>query len=239
MSTESKKKKGNWFTNLLFEEVPAGAENGEETTESEDIKVSNSSSDIYSTEGMVDSMNIPGVGEGVFDQKFAELFERVIAENNIPGLDYFEFRQALQSNAGIAGLNEAASFVVAFNGLRAGDPSLTKDTLTSSIDHYKKVLAEEEVEFNGELKRQTEIEVASKRGKAKELNQENEAHLQKIKELNELISANQQEVIKLNNEASVAEAKISQTEKNFIKTLAHVVSKLDTDKQKITELIAD
>jgi hypothetical protein len=238
MSTESKKKKGGWFTNLFFEEVPAGAENNEETAESEDITVSSSESDIVDGGGAMSSLNLQ-VGDGVFDQKFAELFERVIAENNIPGIDYFEFRNALQSNSAIAGLNESASFAVAFNGLRAGDPNLTKESLATSIDHYKKVLTEEEVEFNGELANKTKEEVEARRDKVKQLNSENEAHLNKIKELNELISSNQEEIITLNNEASVAEAKINQTEKNFIVTLTHVMSKLDTDKQKITELIPD
>lgn len=240
MSTESKKKKSNWFTNLFFEEAPDGAvDNNEETTNAEDITVSSSDSDIVDG-GAMSSMNLSGVaGEGVFDQKFAELFERVIAENNIPGIDYFEFRQALKSNSAIAGLNEAASFAVAFNGLRAGDQNLTKETLTSSIDHYKKVLSEEEVEFNGALSTKVKEEVDARRAEAKAKTEENEAHLQKIKELNELISSNQEEIINLNNEASVAEAKINQTEKNFIVTLTHVISKLDTDKQKITELIPD
>jgi predicted nucleic acid-binding Zn-ribbon protein len=109
----------------------------------------------------------------------------------------------------------------------------------SSVDHYSKVLSKEEGEFNAELKSQTNSEVISKREKVESLNVENQNLLQQITNINEQIRRNQEEAIKLNNEASHAEANISQTSKNFIKTLAHVQATLETDKTKINTLITE
>jgi alpha-L-fucosidase len=233
MSEEKTKKKGSWFKNLLFEQVDETAETVEEAV---DITVSNTGGN-FSTP--TENLNVPTSGDGVFDNKFNESLQALMAENNIPGVDYFEFREAIKQMSAVAGLSEAASFQTAFTTLKVGDPSFTKEKLMSSIDHYDKVFSQEESEFNSELQTQTDSEVNSRRSRAESLNAENQDLVQQIQNLNEQIQRNQDEAIKLNSEASMAEANISQTSKNFIKTLTHVRAKLDTDKQKITELIKE
>jgi len=236
MSEEKTKKKSNWFKNLLYEST-------DETTSteevSEDINVSNSGGSIATPMASTSNLNVPTSGDGVFDQKFNDSFQELIAQNNIPGIDYFEFRQAIKQMSAVAGLSEAASFQTAFTTLKVGDPALSKDKLMSSVDHYTKVLSQEENEFNEELQSQTDAEVNSKRNKAESLNSENQDLLQQITNINEQIRRNQEEAIQLNNEASHAEANISQTSKNFIKTLAHVKATLETDKTKISTLITE
>jgi hypothetical protein len=184
-----------------------------------------------------ESMQIPTSGDGVFDQKFNDAFQALIAENNIPGIDYFEFKQALSQLSGVAGLNEAASFQTAFITLKVGDPKLSKEILISSIEHYDGILSTEEGEFNSAMQSENEKEVASRRNRASALNDENQDIIAQIQKLNEKIAENQSESIKLNNEAAIAEVNISQTAKNFSKTLSHVRGNLESDKQKINSLI--
>lgn len=235
MSEEKTKKKSNWFKNLIFE--------SDETLSTEEniegINVSNSGGNIGTPTASISNLNIPTSGDGVFDQKFDDLFQELIAQNNIPGIDYFEFRQAIKQMSGVAGLNEAASFQTAFTTLKVGDPTLSKEKLMNSVDYYSKVLSKEEGEFNAELKSQTNSEVISKREKVESLNVENQDLLKQITNINEQIRRNQEEAIRLNNEASHAEANISQTSKNFIKTLTHVQATLETDKTKISTLITE
>lgn len=238
MSEEKTKKKGNWFSNLIYEsnDSTGATESTEETVE--DIKASNSA-EMTMPVASVSDLSVPSSGDGVFDQRFNESFQELIAANNIPGIDYFEMRQAVTNMSSVAGLNEAACFQTAFTTLKVGDPTLTKERLMNSVDHYDGVLAEEEKEFNGELASQTDTEVTSKRNKAEALSSENKDLVQQIQNINEQIRTNQETELQLNSEASSAEAKIGQTSKNFIKTLAHVRAKLDTDKQKITDLIKE
>jgi len=238
MSEEKTKKKSNWFKNLLYEQSEDTNDSTEELTDN--ISVSNSGNSIAATPGLATTnLNIPSSGDGVFDSNFNDSFQQLIAENNIPGTDYFEFREAIKQMSGIAGLSEAASFQTTFTTLKVGDATFTKEKLMNSIDHYDKILSGEEGEFNNELGSQTEAEVTSKRSEAESLNVKNQELIQKIQNINEEIQRNQDTAIKLNNEASHAEVNISQTGKNFIKTLAHVKAKLETDKQKISDLITE
>jgi hypothetical protein len=238
MATEenkTKKKKGNFFSNLLYGPEETVEETVEDTTE--DINVSNSGAAVASAP--IQNFNIPVTGDGVFDKSFNDAFQQMIADNNIPGIDYFEFKQALKGMGGVAGLSEAVTFQTVFNTLKVGDPNLTKEKLLSAVDHYVGVLRAEETEFKSEMNASTEQEVTSRRQKAESLNAENVDLVQQIQNINEKIQRNNEEALKLNAEAADAEAKIGQTHKNFITTLAHVVSSLETDKEKIGQLIKE
>lgn len=234
----AKIKKG-WF-DFMFEGSEGTAENELENTSEEtvdEINVSTSNTEVVDV-GLIESipMNIPQSGDGVFDQKFFEFFQSVIAENNIPGLDYFEYREALKK---MNGLSDQAKFQMAFDNFKIADPNLTKETLLSSVDHYNKLLSGEESDFQAEMVQETEREVKARRDKATNLVTENQDIYQQIQNLNEKITHNQQEAIKLNNDAALAEVKIGQTAKNFIKTLANVQATLNTDKAKIVELVQE
>jgi hypothetical protein len=230
----SKGKKG-WFS-FMYEDTDATAEstNSEETTE--EINVSNSGDEVTDAGAANVSMDIPTSGDGVFDQKFFEFFQGIIKENNIPGIDYFEYREALKK---MKALPENSAFQMAFDNFKIIDGNLTKETILSSIDHYDGLLANEEKDFEAEMAAETEREVTARRQKATDLQTENKDILQQITNLQEKISHNQEEAINLNNEAALAEVKIGQTGKNFTKTLTSVRTKLDTDKTKIGELVQE
>jgi hypothetical protein len=237
---QEEKKKKSWLSglsDLVFEPST------EEASTNEEIPQDSTSTPITQATAIPVSavpqsiLTNTSTGDGVFDQKFNEAFQELIAENNIPGVDYFEFRQALDNMANVPGLTEAASFQIAYSNLKVSDQGLDKNKLTSSIDHYDGILVNEEKEFNDAMQSEMSKEVDSKKGKALDLAQENENLLAKIKEINEKIAENQTLAIQLNNEAAMAEVKINQTAKNFSATLASVRGKLSEDKQKINSLI--
>ncbi|MEK6829522.1 MAG: hypothetical protein AABY15_05340 [Nanoarchaeota archaeon] len=232
MAEEVKQKRG-FFSKLFFEEK---SEETTKTAPEDDIKVSNTAAQNGSA--VIESLNIPITGDGIFDKRFSDALQQAIAENNIQGIDYFEFSQALKSMSG-AGLNEAIGFQTIFTTLKVGDASFTKEKLLSSIDHYVGVLKKEEQEFKNELLAKTEQDVTSRRNRVASLNSENQELLMQIQSINEKIAKNQEEALALNSEASNSEAVIGQTNKNFITTLAHVVSGLETDKLKIGQLIKE
>jgi len=237
MSEENtpKKKKGNFFTNLLFTE--------EETTESTE---STESTGPVSDEEMptmasapVHNFNVQVTGDGAFDKTFSDSFHKLIADNNIQGIDYFEFAQALKGMSGIAGQSESVNFQSVFNILKVSDATLTKDKLISSVEHYVGILKSEEAAFKSEMDLSVKEEIVSRREKAESLADENKELIQKIQEINDKIQKNNEDILSLNSEAAGAEAKIGQTHKNFITTLAHVISGLETDKEKINQLIKE
>jgi len=230
---EPKKKKGNFFTNLLFTE--------EETAESANSVSVEEVPTIASTPSvsLTQNFNVQVTGDGAFDKTFSDSFQQIIADNNIQGIDYFEFAQALKSMGGIAGQSESVNFQSVFNILKVSDSTLTKDKLTKAIEHYVGVLKAEEAEFKSEMESSIQREVTSRRERAESLTEENKMLVQKIQEINDNIQKNNEEVLSLNSEAASAEAKIGQTHKNFITTLAYVISGLETDKEKINQLIKE
>lgn len=238
MSEQKTKKRRSVFSklsNLVFE--PSTKKETIHEAESDDVVVNNTVEEEKTTPAQ--NFNIPTTGDGVFDKNFSDALEQVIEENNIDGVDYLEFKQALKGMAGVSGLNESTSFQSVFNTLKVGYPSLSKSSLLSAIDFYISVLKKEEEAFNSEMQANLEQEVISRREEAESLNQENSELVKKIQEVNEKISENQQKAIKLNSEASESESRINQTNKNFIATLSHLISNLEIDKDKIEQLIQE
>lgn len=221
----------------MYEDTDGATESTENASEeTTDINVSNSGGSVTDTGAVNIPMDIPISGDGVFDQKFYDFFQGIIKENNIPGIDYFEYREALKK---MKALPENSAFQMAFDNFQIIDATLTKETILASIDHYDGLLANEEKDFEAEMASETEREVNSRRIKATSMQTENKDILQQIQNLQEKISHNQEEAIKLNGEAAQAEVKIGQTGKNFTKTLANVRAQLDTDKTKFGQLVQE
>ena len=227
-------KKKPWF-GFLYESNTEEVEKEIDLDETKSVDVVTDSG-VKQTDIIVDSMSFPTSGDGVFDQKFNDFFQGVIKDNNIPGIDYFEYREALKK---MSSLPDSSKFQMAFDNFKIIDNSLTKESILSSIDHYDGILAKEEKDFELEMELETENEVTLRRKKATDLLSSNKNILQEIQNLQEKISHNQEEAITLNNEAALAEVKIGQTAKNFIKTLTHVRISINTDKAKFSELVQE
>jgi hypothetical protein len=233
-----KKKKGIWsgLSNIFFEQETESTESSSEESVSSTPVESTSIAEPAAPVTFVAST--ASTGDGVFDSTFNEAFEKVIADNDIQGIDYLEFSKALKQMSG-TGLAEPIAFQTVFTTLKVSDPNLSKGKLTSAVDHYISVLRNEENEFNSEMNDNIQREVTARRNEAESLNNENQDLVKKIQEIQEKISQNQQKAIQLNSEASSFEAKINQTHKNFVTTLTNVISNLENDKNKIEQLIKE
>lgn len=241
MATEEKKKKG-WFRENVFDwgsDEETNEDTASESTETTDT-VDDGSTELSGVSLDDVDIEIPETGDGVFDKKFHESLSQLIAENNIPGIDYFEFNQALENlKKSGAGMAENSMFNTVYSTLKVGDPTLTRQKLLESCDFYIKVLSEEEQGFEVALEEEISNKVTARTNKVAQLEQENADKAAQIQQLQEEISANQQEQIKLKGEAAQDKAKIEQTQKNFQKTLGSLVTKIEGDKTKIISLIQD
>lgn len=239
MSEENKseKKKGflSGLSNIFFEDSSSTESTSEEGVSSESVSSEPAQVTIPTSTFVAP---VASTGDGVFDSTFNEAFEKVIADNDIQGIDYLEFSKALKQMSG-TGLPEPLAFQTVYSTLKVSDPKLSKNTLTSAVDHYISVLRNEEKDFEAEMHENIEREVNSRRKESESLNNENQDLVKKIQEINEKIAQNQQRSIQLNTEAANFEAKIQQTHKNFATTLANVISNLENDKNKIEQLIKE
>jgi hypothetical protein len=166
----------------------------------------------------------PTITDGAPDDRFVKMLQDVIAANNIPGQDYFEFRQAIDAMASMS-LDEKNKFLAAYI---AGQ--YKKEVLFSSIDKYVSIIQNELKSFSNDLAAQYDERVNQKLAKVEQAKKELEAMNKKIIETNNLI-------LTASQEAQQEELKLKMTESSFKKSVERVLATLNDDKQKINNYI--
>jgi len=164
---------------------------------------------------------------GVPDDKFIQMLENVITDNNIPGLDYVEFKQALDNMKDVP-IDETTKFITVFSILKS--QGSTKEKLLTSIDVYIDIINNELLTFNNELAETFKENVENKKLKITQSQEKIIVLSNEIKELNEFVMVSTQEV-------QQEEMKLKMTESNFKQSVDKVISTLSNDKQKINNYI--
>ena len=164
---------------------------------------------------------------GVADEKFVDMLKSVIADNNIPGQDYFEYKQSLDALASLP-LDERTKFITVYATFKL--QGCTKDVLTSSIDKYISLVQNEEKNFNAELASQRNSNVTGKTAQIQDAQK-------KLEDLNKQIAETNTFIITASQEVQNAELKLQMTENSFKKSVEKVVGMLQADKDKINSYI--
>lgn len=165
--------------------------------------------------------------QGVADSKFIDLLESVIEQNNQPGQDYFEFKQAVENMNSLV-MDERTKFLTVYQVLSL--QGCKKDLLLASLDKYIEIIQHEKASFDEEMKTQYNAKVQTKLLKAEESKKELDALTKKLAELNSSILA-------LSQEAQAEEMKIRATESNFKASADVIISEMVSDKEKINNFI--
>jgi cob(I)alamin adenosyltransferase len=160
---------------------------------------------------------------GVADDKFVTILWQAIADNNIPGPDYFEFKQIVDSMVALA-IDEKTKFITTYMGFKA--QGCTKETLLSSIDSYIKVIKNEQSNFATQMESQLNEKVRGKQAQIEESKK-------KVEELNKQIMEANNFILTASQEAQQEELKIQMTGANFNQSAERVLSALESDKNKI------
>lgn len=174
---------------------------------------------------------------GVFDQKFYDNFLKVIEENNIEGVDYFEFSRAKKANDSLPGMTDALKFQMAYNTLKANFPNLTKERLLETANFYISKLDNEASDFQKEMEREIKNKVTSRLDAAKAKQDEIVKKQEQIAQLQAEIGQAQAEIASLNSEAQQNQNKIEITAKNFQVSLDVLKAQIEQDKASITNFI--
>lgn len=214
------------ISSLFFKDEP-------EAQKTEVQKTVEKAQDTQSKPGFVFSPNPTNVGNtisntnGVPDEKFVSMLENVIAENNIPGLDYFEFKKIIEKMQSLP-MDEATKFLSAYSTFEV--QGITKESLLSSIDKYVSLINKEQETFDSEMavsyKEKVEnkkIDIEKSQLQIVELNN-------KIVELNNFIMSTTQET-------QQEEMKLRLADANFKQSAQRVISNMENDKQKLINYI--
>lgn len=165
---------------------------------------------------------------GVADEKFVEMLWSVISQNNMPGQDYFEFKQAVDAMAALP-IDEKSKFLTTFTIFQS--QGCKKDVLLASIDKYTNIIEREKASFTAEFQSQRNDKVNSKLAQVEEAKKKVELLNKQIMEANNFILTTSQE-------AQQEEMKLQMTSANFNKSVEKVLATFQSDKDKINNYIA-
>ena len=156
------------------------------------------------------------------DDKIRDTLLQALADNNMEGFDYFEFKQSLATLSKMP-LDEATQFKSAF--ATAATMGITKENLLQSADYYKKVLHKEKEKFDVAVK-----------GQNNELETLKKVILEKsaqIKRLTDEITGHNEQIEQGNKFVNEAEGKILGTVNNFEASFNSVNGAIEIDIEKI------
>jgi hypothetical protein len=159
-------------------------------------------------------------------EKFAQYFDKLFSDANIPGPDYFEFSKMTAAMNAIP--DEMARYSAAFAGL--GVQGLDKSKLLSTAAEYLRVLDTDAANFNSTLDAALQEKVLAK--KQQIMDKTNRID-QLSKEINDL----QQFIVRLNGEIKENESKIESNSGGYNRELKKMREKIINDVEKIKQYI--
>ena len=168
------------------------------------------------------SVNQPTVDTG----KFREHFDKLFAEANIQGPDYFEFSKMVEAMKAIP--DEKARYLAAFAGLNV--QGLDKQKLLVTASQYLQVLDSDAANFTAILDGALQDKVHAKQ-------QEVEEKTQRIQQLSREITELHNQIALLQNEINENEEKIKNNSGGYKTELENRKSRILQDIEKIKEHI--
>ncbi|WP_020595281.1 hypothetical protein [Spirosoma panaciterrae] len=176
------------------------------------------------------------VATGSIDSKFAEHFATVLAQNNPPGPDYFEFREALRSLSNL-GLPEDKQYQAAWASFKAMGGSTDMATLTNTANGYIAALSKDRDAFGKSVEAALAERVGGLQNEQKRLQTENESLAKQLIEIQKQIDANTARLTSISGEITEQGGKITQNKQNYETTFAHFVDQIKGDIAKMTQYL--
>jgi chromosome segregation ATPase len=170
------------------------------------------------------------------DEKSVNFLIKALDKNNLPGFDYLEFKQALQALQEMD-MTEETAYRSAY--ATATTVGLTREKLLKTADHYKKILANEKVQFDAALQKQVKQRVEGKRSEVEKLRQQIEDYKKKIEQLEAKIVKSQQTIEQQDDLIQSAQDKIETTKDGFERTLQSITNEIDRDIENIESFIPE
>jgi len=173
---------------------------------------------------------------GTVDAKFAEHFAGVLAKNNLPGPDYFEFRETLRSLASL-GLSEDQQYQAAWASFKAlgGAPDVAR--LTSTANQYLTVLGQDREAFGKSVEAAIAERVGGLQREQQQLQADSEALTRQLAEMQQKLAANAARLAAIGGEVAEQSGRLNQNRQNYEATYGHFTSQIRADLAKIGQYL--
>lgn len=174
---------------------------------------------------------------GSLDDKFAQHFADVLAQNNPPGPDYFEFRETLRSLQNL-GLTEEKQYQAAWASFKALSGTTDVGLLTGTANQYVSALNKDRDGFGKSVEAALTERVGGLQTEQQKLQRENEALAKQLLEIQKQIDANTNRLDSIGGEITEQSAKIEQNRQNYDATFAHFTNQIKADLDRIKQYLA-
>lgn len=165
---------------------------------------------------------------GSIDAKFAEHFANVLAKNNLPGPDYFEFREALRGLAGL-GLSEEKQFQAAWASFKALGGGADVALLTNTANQYLTTLGADRDSFNKSVDAAIGERVGGLEKELTQLQTDNEALTKQLADIQQRIATNTERLKAIGGEIKDQSARLTQNRQNYEATYGHFTQQIKDD----------
>jgi hypothetical protein len=178
--------------------------------------------------------NIAGTAE--IDRKFVEHFAGLLEKANLPGPDYFEYKQALKSMEGL-GLGEEKQFQAAWASFKAMGGISDSTVLSTTANQYLAILDKDRESFLKDVEKAIKDRVGALQEEQKRLEDSNSAIALQIAELQKKIDENKNRLGQISGEVSEQSARINANKDNFEITYMSFVEQIKSDLLKIKQYL--
>ena len=175
-------------------------------------------------------------GTAEVDRKFVQHFVDLLEKGNLPGPDYFEYKQALRSMEGL-GLEEEKQFQAAWASFKAMGGITDSSILKTSADQYITILGKDRESFFKDVERAVKERVGSLNDEVKKLEDNNNAYIQEIANLQKKIDENKNRLGQISGEIAEQSSKINANRDSFEITYQSFVEQINSDLIKINQYL--
>jgi peptidoglycan hydrolase CwlO-like protein len=159
-------------------------------------------------------------------EKFRSYFEKLIADSNLPGPDYFEFFKMVDAMKSIT--DEKARFATAFAGLSV--QGLDKTQLINSAEKYIGILNSDAQNFNSTVDNTIKDKIEAKK-------KEIESSQQRITEMQNEIRDLENKIRLLTGQIKEDDEKLNNSTAGYNSEYGNMVNKIKQDIEKIKQYI--
>lgn len=173
---------------------------------------------------------------GTVDAKFAEHFANVLAKNNLPGPDYFEFRETLRSLSSL-GLSEDQQYQAAWASFKAlgGAPEVA--LLAGTANQYLAILGKDREAFGQSVEAAIAERVGGLQREQQQLQADSEALTQQLAAIQQKLAANAARLAAIGGEVAEQSGKLTLNRQNYEATYGHFTSQIRDDLAKIARYL--
>jgi chromosome segregation ATPase len=169
-------------------------------------------------------------------RKFVDHFVDLLEKANLPGPDYFEYKQALQNMEGL-GLGKEKQFQAAWASFKAMGSTQDTTVLTTSAEQYLGILEKDRAAFLKDVEKAISDRVGALQQEHKKLEEHNQVLAREMAAVQKKLEDNKNRLGQISGEITEQSARINANRERFEITYRSFVEQINTDLSQINQYL--